>query len=488
MSKFKSFYLKIFPTGSFLKNVATLMTGTVFSQLIIILVAPILSRLYTPNELGVFTLYTSILGVVGIFESWRYSLAVPLPEHDEEAINIVILCFMISMFMTVISLLLIAVFGRDLALLLKSNDLSKWLWFLPLSLLAAGVFSTLSYWCARKKQFKIMAVRQITQNSVTAGMQLSLKPLHPAINSGGLIVGYLVGQVFATVRMAYQVLKKESVFIKKAFDFNIILKMMKRYKDFPLYNMPGALLNTGAYMAPAIVLGIFYGPQVVGWFGLGNRVLAMPSNVIGTAVGNAFLPRAVEAARDGNLTEITQKIYKSLVRISFVPMFLLMIVAPELFSFVFGAAWYEAGLYVRYTGIWLLIRFVYAPISLLYNVLEKQKAYMSISGIQTILFLSVIILGGLNFSANVTIAMLGVTGFIFYFGSSSYILHFAGIKLINIIKWLGWELLYVLPYASVPIIVRLFSGDSLLYLSSAIFAGIVFLFIEMRRFRINSMV
>ena len=463
------------------------MTGTVFSQLLIIFVAPILSRLYTPNELGVFTLYTSILGVVGIFGSGRYSLAVPLPEHDEEAINIVILCFMISMFMAVISLLLIAVWGDDLALVLKSTDLSKWLWFLPLNLLVASIFATLNYWCARKKQFKIMAMRQITQNSVTAGMQLSLKSLSPAINSGGLVIGYLTGQIFATVRMAFQVLKKESALIKKSFDLNIVLKMMRRYKDFPFYNMPGALLNTGAYMAPAIVLGIFYGPQVVGLFGLGNRVLAMPSNVIGTAVGNAFLPRAVEATREGNLTDVTQRIYKSLVRISFVPMILLMIVAPELFSFVFGAAWYEAGIYVRYTGLWLLIRFVYAPVSLLYNVLEKQKAFMVISGIQTVLFLSVIILGGMSFSANVTIAMLGLVGFIFYFGSSSYILHFAGIKFSTIIKWLGWELLYVLPYAAIPILVMLFSGNSLLYLVSAIVAGIVFLFIEMGKFKANSL-
>jgi lipopolysaccharide exporter len=483
MIKIKSIIGNIIP-GSFLSNITTLMTGTVFSQVLIVTVAPILSRLYTPNEMGVFTLYTSILGVLGIFECWRYYLAIPLPEHDEEAINIMVLSIIIALFMTSLFFILVVLYGTDFASLLKSPVLSNWLWFLPVSLLASGIFTALNYWCARKKQFKIMAMRQITQNGITAGMQLSLKPLFPALNSGGLIVGYVIGQLVATTRMAFQVAKNES-YLFKALHFKTVLKMMKRYKDFPLYNMPGALLNTGAYMVPALVLGIFYGPQVVGLFGLGNRVLGIPSNVIGTAVGQAFLPRAVEASRSGDLPAITKKIYKSLVRISFVPMILLMIVAPELFAFVFGADWNEAGVYVRCTGFWLLIRFVYAPISLLYNVLEKQKDFLVVSGIQTTLFLTVIILGGMHFNATVTIAMLGVVGFLFYFGSSSYILHFAGISLLNILKWLVSELVYALPYASVPVIIGMLSDNSLLYVATSILTGIVFLFVEGRKFKIN---
>ena len=58
MGRIKLIIKKIFPKESFFKNVATLMTGTVFSQVLIIAVAPVVTRLYTPNEMGGFyTLY-----------------------------------------------------------------------------------------------------------------------------------------------------------------------------------------------------------------------------------------------------------------------------------------------------------------------------------------------------------------------------------------------------------------------------------------------
>ena len=159
-------------------------------------------------------------------------MAIPLPEKDEDAANILVVCVVAAFFMAILCLVLVAFFRLDLAILLKSPSLSNWLWFMPVSLFSAGVFSALNYWSARQRQFKRMAVRQMTQNSITAVAQIAVKPVFPGISSGGLIGGYVLGQFVATAKLAFQVIGDEGELIKKSFSFNTAKAMMVHYKDF----------------------------------------------------------------------------------------------------------------------------------------------------------------------------------------------------------------------------------------------------------------
>ncbi len=51
------------PKSEFTKNVLTLMTGTTIAQAIPIAISPILTRLYTPEDFGVFVLY----GIINLY-------------------------------------------------------------------------------------------------------------------------------------------------------------------------------------------------------------------------------------------------------------------------------------------------------------------------------------------------------------------------------------------------------------------------------------
>lgn len=51
---------KFFPKGEFTRNVLTLMTGTTIAQAIPVAISPILTRIYTPQDFGIFALFVSI--------------------------------------------------------------------------------------------------------------------------------------------------------------------------------------------------------------------------------------------------------------------------------------------------------------------------------------------------------------------------------------------------------------------------------------------
>ena len=54
---------KLNPKSEFSRNVLTLMTGTTIAQAIPIAISPILTRIYTPEDFGVFALFIGVVGV-----------------------------------------------------------------------------------------------------------------------------------------------------------------------------------------------------------------------------------------------------------------------------------------------------------------------------------------------------------------------------------------------------------------------------------------
>ena len=55
---------KLKSKSEFTKNVLTLMTGTTIAQAIPIAISPILTRIYTPEDFGVFALYIAIVSFI----------------------------------------------------------------------------------------------------------------------------------------------------------------------------------------------------------------------------------------------------------------------------------------------------------------------------------------------------------------------------------------------------------------------------------------
>ena len=87
---------KIIPKTEFSKNVANVVGGTLLAQLITIGLSPIISRLFSPADFGLYSIFLNIALTTSIASTFRYELAVMLPQKEEEAINVVSLSLFIS--------------------------------------------------------------------------------------------------------------------------------------------------------------------------------------------------------------------------------------------------------------------------------------------------------------------------------------------------------------------------------------------------------
>lgn len=475
--------LKLFPMGVFARHVATLMTGTVLAGAIGIIVMPVLTRLYRPEHFGVFAIYTSLLGVLSVVACWRYELAIVLPEKDEDAANLLLLCTVICFFMGLSTLILVAIFRTSLASLLRSPVLGSWLWFLPLSLIAAGLFHLLNYWSTRRKHFKRLAMRRITQSGITTVTQIGAGVLCNSVNVGGLIGGSIIGQLAAAGRLAWQVEIDEGKFIKQSLSRSGFIQVAKRYKKFPLFDVWSGLLNTGSTMLPTLLLGYFFTPVIVGLYALGYQVLAVPMSLVGTSIAQVFFPQANQAKRVGDLDRLTLKVFERLLSTGLVPIILLTIIAPDLFAVLFGTDWFTAGEYLRWMSLWLLFVFVSSPLSHIYSILEKQKEGLIVNSVMFFSRLIVLIIGGIRGDAIFTIALFGITGTILWIFNCMYIQHLAGVSPASILRIMVKQCVYGTPYIFFPLLIYFVTPNPLALISAGIGAGTIFFIVQAFRMR-----
>lgn len=439
------------PPGSFARNVVTLITGTTFAQALMILVAPILTRLYSPEDYGIYALYTSILSILAVISCWRYELAIVLPEKDEDAANLLVLSICICFGMAILTLILVALFRNPIASLFGAPKLAPWLWFMPISLIAAGLFQAFNYWSTRHKQFKRLAIRQITQSAVTAGTQLGAGfVLHPG--PGGLISGSILGQLVATGRLAWQVGKEEGGQIVTWTNKHHIQKMFVLHKKFPLFDLWSGLLNTVSAMLPVLLLGYFFNPAVVGFYALGQRILSIPMGVVGSSLAQVFYPRANNAVRDGDLAQIVMRAFSELIKISLVPIVLLIIIAPQLFSFFFGSQWLMAGEYVKWLGIWFLFAFISSPLSTIFVVLNRQGNLLIFNIVLFSTRICLLVWAGWLYDDLLAIKLLGFSGGVIYLILCIWVLKLSGNKIDQVIKQVLISFFSAIPYIILPLI------------------------------------
>ena len=86
------------------------MSGTVISQIIAILVSPILTRIYSPDDYGVFGVYASIVGIVGVIITLKFEAAILLPKDNGKAIRLKNLTQRIVLIGSLLSLIILVIF------------------------------------------------------------------------------------------------------------------------------------------------------------------------------------------------------------------------------------------------------------------------------------------------------------------------------------------------------------------------------------------
>lgn len=354
--------------SEFNRNVFSLMSGTILAQAIPIAISPILTRIYKPEDFGLFALYTSILMIFSSLASGKYELSILIPSDNKDAKILVLLSFCINLFFSFVLFVFILFFYKENSMLANIN-LGNWMYITPINIFFLSGIFTLYQYNNRKKNYDVLRMNSIVQSLVQGFLNIMFAMI--TYVKGGLILGTFFGNIVSFLYLYYQTrldFKKNNCSRKK------LKSLSKKYVNFPKFVLPSNLLENISSQLPFFMIEYLYNSHALGLFSLSQRIIRIPIGIIGNAVVSVFRQEAAEQLNNsGDCRKLFITTLRNLIIVSTIPFVVFFFIAPDLFRFVFGEGWYEAGVYAQILSILFYIQFIVSPLSSILIIAEKQK-------------------------------------------------------------------------------------------------------------------
>jgi len=355
---------------SFVGRVLLVAGGTASGQAVLLCSAPVLTRLYTPDDFGILAVYTAVLATLSIVAALRFELGIPVAGDDETAANVLVLgalALLGTVMCTAAGVMVWKAFSRGSA---WEGLLSQALW-LPLGIGAAGVYQILSHWAIRAQEFAVLGRTKLFQAVGAVVVQVGLG--FTGAGAVGLVAGDVVGRFSGSGRLGLRLWRRDSRHLRRI-SLSSLKAGMRRFGRFALYSTGSALTNSIGLQVPPILFGLLYGSQVAGWYGLAYRIVGIPVFLVGGAVAQVYLGHAARYHHEDSVR--LRILFKSCIRrlflLGLLPAAITAAVGPAAFAMVFGEDWLEAGLYARALAVFFLAQLVVSPVSQTLTILGRQ--------------------------------------------------------------------------------------------------------------------
>lgn len=341
----------------------------VIAHLITLAISPLITRIYTPDEFGMFALFTSVVVILTLFATGTYEFSIVLPEKEKTArglFKVSVACTVIFTTICYIVLFFTAPFISDLTSLSIT-----FLMLLPLAVLFNSAMGSFTYWFNRNEYFDEFAQAKVAMAGGTGLFQLGIG--FAGLTSIGLLIGLIAGRFFSVGTMALQKVHELRKLFRGWSKSDLILAATK-YSDHPKFVLLSSLLSSVAIEVPVFLITTLFGSQELGFYGLAIRVLMAPVTLVSMSVGHVYFQKFASRKNSGEeLSPYIFRLWTVLFVIGIVPFTLLFFFSEAAFAFVFGADWIGAGTVAAILSPMLFFLFITNPTSKSLLVMNKHR-------------------------------------------------------------------------------------------------------------------
>ncbi len=374
-----------FIKSSFFRSFLYLTSGSFLAQLIIICVSPIMTRLYSPEQIGEYTLVLTSISLFGSIICTRYDMVIVSEKEEINALSLCSLSFFISIIFGFLIFIGYLVYFTCLGYSFKRTFLTCSCIYLLL--LLQGLNNILISYNNRKCEYKLMTsvylIRVIAKESVMVLGGL----LHPS--TFFLILAEILGTIFGVKRQSKSLIKDSKAYSLFHLDKHLLLQNAKKYRKQPLYSSPALFANSFSYSSINYFVNGLFGIETLGYYSITYRLLALPLNVVGLNISKLYFEEiSHKKNQNRRYVDIFFKTSFFLLLISIPMVIVLMLFSPWACSFVFGKDFYVSGLYLRILAPMFALRLIVSPLTVGLIVSDKQKYDLLL---QAMLFTSSII-------------------------------------------------------------------------------------------------
>lgn len=348
-----------------------LVSGTGIAQIFPIISAPIVARLYEPEDFGTYAIFYSLVTVFTGFSFLEYNNIVIIAPNNQKAYEGMILSTLITFTINFFLFLLIILMPKTFLVELFGKEMVPFLWVVPITVFFNTMNLLFYTWFLRKGNYKLLSKNKIILAVCAVVLQIGIGFLY--IGTTGFIVANLISILISLVLLMYS-FKINEEFEPDPVNIDSLKLIAYEYRKFALVSVWGNTLNIFTLQIPQFLLNKFFGSQVLGQYSLAQRMISLPLGFVSSAIQDVFRQGAAEEeVEKGNCKYTYLNTLKIGSIVAIILLFSCLTFVAPLFVFVFGAKWSDAGVYVKVLSLLFAIRFVVAPLSYTLYIKAKQN-------------------------------------------------------------------------------------------------------------------
>ena len=344
-----------------ISNSFIMVTSSILGQLLLVVSLPIISRLYSPHEFGVFTVFNNIAMLLIPIINARYDLLIINAKSKEEASVLSIISFVISL-----SILVIIFPFLILNIILQGDFLSETI-LLLLTLFLTSLTNIFTSFLNREKLYRTLAIINFLRIFSMILIQIILG--YYKFGEIGLIIGFSFSYILG-IGIGY---KKFKANYSKVSNLNLLKQSFKENLGQLYYSTPSILINSLSFSVIVFLTELMYSTKEVGMYGMAIRVLGVPLTVISASLSKIFMQEANKKyIEEGTFRSYLIKYSLLLGFLSIIMYLPFYLIDKELISVILGNQWSESIYIIRLLIPLYVIRLIVSTISLSVIVFKKQ--------------------------------------------------------------------------------------------------------------------
>ena len=357
--------------NNFLKNTLKLFSGNFIAQFFGVISIPIISRLFEIDEFGSYSIILSSSIVLSSFLTLGFHLAILIPKLESEAESLTRLAFICSLSLFSVSCIVIILYADLISTFFPLNN--NWLLYsIPVLAFVQSSYLITSYYCARKKQYGLIASGKVAESVTDRGGSIAAGIMGFA-NSTSLIVFKMLGSVVTIVMWTKEI---KPLFVFRKFKPGYYKGLFIKYRNFVLFNTPSIILVNTILQLPLVMFGMFYSPYYAGLFAMANRIVGIPVQTLGGALSKTVTQHIAEIWAQGDKDRARielERLLTSFTALMMLPFFYLAVAAKPIMIIILGERWADSGVIVQVLALLAFSTLIVQAFGGVFDVTGKQK-------------------------------------------------------------------------------------------------------------------
>jgi O-antigen/teichoic acid export membrane protein len=338
------------------RSTGPVAVGTAVGQALVLLATPFLARIYPPEAFGALALLMTVSNVAMAVACLRYDMALPSAAEDEIR-GLLAAAITGALVLGVVAAVAAAwasgqPWGERYAGPLVARPV-----LIGACVALVGLYQAAGAWLLRRERYLGVAALRVAQGGSFALLAIPR------------VTGLLWAHALSFAAGSFVVWQ---AFRNRAGRPHVEVALLHR--SFPVYGLPGALLDVVGYSLSIWVIAASYGRGAAGEYSQIQRLIGAPLMLLSISLGQVMLRQTAEVAHHRvELVRLLTHTLRTLVGLAVAGLVFLALAGAPLLAWILGPAWRVDRELVVLVGVAVFVRASVSPLSVVLLTLRRFR-------------------------------------------------------------------------------------------------------------------